>query len=88
MTLQNFEIKNAKIREAFADVKKSAPEKLEKRLNLSWSNWGFGMEPLTQSCARLQQAGIEYIELHGNHYGDGLGYEVDETLKILGDRDV
>jgi sugar phosphate isomerase/epimerase len=55
------------------------------RLNLSWSNWGFGMEPLADSAARLQRAGIEWIELHGNHYGPDLGYESDETLKILGD---
>ena len=28
---------------------------------------------------------MPFIELHGNHYGPDLGYEVDETLQILGD---
>ncbi len=85
MQKQNFEIKNDKIKNAFLELKKKQPEKLKKRLNLSWSNWGFGMESLADSAARLQQAGLEYIELHGNHYGPNLGYKADETLKILGD---
>ncbi len=88
MKPQNFELKTTKIRDAFAELKRTSPEKLEPRLNLSWSNWGFGLEPLAQSCARLEQAGIEYIELHGNHYGDDLGYKLEETLKILGEHNL
>ncbi|MHC4872410.1 MAG: sugar phosphate isomerase/epimerase family protein [Planctomycetota bacterium] len=88
MSKQNFEIKNDKIREQFENIKKSSPEKLEKRLNLSWSNWGFGMESLETSVKRLAGAGVNYIELHGNHYGDDLGYKADEVLKILGDNNV
>lgn len=83
MQKQNFEIKNEKIKNAFLELKKEHPEKLQRRLNLSWSNWGFGMEALTDSATRLQQVGITYIELHGNHYGPNLGYKADETLKIL-----
>ena len=85
MTKQNYEIKNDKIKAAFETLKKNHPEKLKTRLNLSWSNWGFGIEPLADSAVRLQKAGISFIELHGNHYGPDLGYQVDETLKILGD---
>jgi len=88
MKLQNFQLKNEKIRSAFLELKKNHPEKLRTRLNLSWSNWGFGMESLADSAARLQKAGIRYIELHGNHYGPDLGYGVDDTLKILGDHDI
>lgn len=65
------------------ELKKKHPEKLKNRLKLSWSNWGFGMEKLKASAARLEKAGIRYIELHGNHYGDDLGYKADETLRIL-----
>lgn len=83
MTKQNYELKNEKIRRAFEDLKKNSPEKLKKRLNLSWSNWGFGMESLADSAARLSKAGISFIELHGNHYGPDLGYKKKETLKIL-----
>jgi D-psicose/D-tagatose/L-ribulose 3-epimerase len=80
---QNFELKNDKIRNAFFELKKNHPEKLQKRLNLSWSNWGFGLEPLSDSVKRLQKAGVKFIELHGNHYGADLGYKASETMKIL-----
>ena len=88
MKKQNCELKNEKLRAAFRDLRKDHPEKLKHRLNLSWSNWGFGLESLADSVARLQKAGIEYIELHGNHYGPDLGYQVGETLKILGDHNI
>jgi len=85
MKLQNFEKKNAKIREQFEDLKKNSPRQLKERLNLSWSNWGFGIESLAASAKRLAGAGIKFIELYGNHYGPDLGYKVKETLKILND---
>ena len=88
MKKQNYEIASEKIQTAFLELKKNHPEKIQKRLNLSWSNWGFGIESLDYSAARLQKAGISFIELHGNHYGPDIGYKVDETLKILGDHDV
>ena len=85
MKQQNFEMKNEEIREKFLALKKNSPVKLKTRLNLSWSNWGFGLEPLADSAKRLEKAEMSFIELHGNHYGPDLGYAVDETLKILGD---
>jgi D-psicose/D-tagatose/L-ribulose 3-epimerase len=88
MKKQNYELKNEKINAAFLNLKKNHPERLTRRLNLSWSNWGFGIESLADSAVRLQNAGIKFIELHGNHYGEDLGYRADETLKILGDHDI
>lgn len=88
MKKQNFETKTEKIRTAFLELKKRQPGKLKTKLNLSWSNWGFGIEPLAVSAARLQKNGIQFIELHGNHYGPDLGYKVSETKKILGDHGV
>lgn len=85
MRQQNFEAKNDAIRESFLTLKKQSPEKLKTRLNLSWSNWGFGRENLADSARRLEKAQMSYIELHGNHYGPDLGYKVAETLTILGD---
>lgn len=84
MKRQNFELQNQSIIDAFLKMKKDCPEKLKRKLNLSWSNWGFGMEKLEESAERLRTAGINYIELHGNHYGDDLGYRAEEALKILG----
>lgn len=88
MSKQHFEEKNARIQEKFNALKKTSPEKLKPRLNLSWSNWGFGLENLADSAKRLAKAGMSYIELHGNHYGPDLGYKADETLKILGDNGI
>jgi len=85
MNPQNYELKNQKIRSAFLELKADHPEHLQARLNLSWSNWGFGLESLAESTARLQRAGIRWIELHGNHYGPDLGYQSAETQKILTD---
>jgi len=83
MKLQNFELKNQKIKEQFLALKSGSPSKFQKRLNLSWSNWGFGMEPLADSVRRLAKAGIRFIELHGNRYGADLGYNAEEVRKIL-----
>ena len=88
MKMQNFAAKNERIRADFIALKKSNPKCLKNRLNLSWSNWGFGLEPLADSAARLERAGITWIELHGNHYGPDLGYKPAETLKILGDHGI
>lgn len=88
MIKQNFELENEKIRLAFEYLKKNHREKLQRKLNLSWSNWGFGMESLEESAERLEKAGINYIELHGNHYGQDLGYKANEALKILGDHGI
>ena len=88
MQKQNYELKNEKIKTAFLDLKKNHPEKLTTPLNLSWSNWGFGIETLAETAARLNKAGLKFIELHGNHYGPDLGYSVGETLQILADYDI
>ena len=85
MREQHFEAKNEQIKERFRELKKKSPEKFKSRLNLSWSNWGFGRESLLDSAQRLERAKLSFIELHGNHYGPDLGYKVEETLKILGD---
>jgi len=85
---QNYEKKNEAIRQAYLAAKKAAPKKFAARLNLSWSNWGFGMEPLEQSVKRLAANGVKFIELHGNRYGADLGYKTAEVKKILGDHGV
>lgn len=85
MRLQHFEEKNERIRTRFSELKKSSPERLRMRLNLSWSNWGFGRERLVDSAARLAKADVPYIELHGNHYGSNMGYDTAEAIRILDD---
>lgn len=86
--MQNLKKKNSRIRAQFKEHVKNACKMNKQQLNLSWSNWGFGMEDLSVSAKRLADAGIEFIELHGNHYGRDLGYKPKETLKILGDNGI
>ncbi len=83
MEPQNYEKKNQSIREAFKKKLSQNPSLKEKQIKLSWSNWGFGMEPLAESAQRLNRYGIEWIELHGNRYGDDLGYKTRNVLDIL-----
>jgi sugar phosphate isomerase/epimerase len=83
VSLQNFEKKNQKIKQEFLKLKKSEPDRFKKKINLSWSNWGFGIEPLEVSARRLQKSGIRFIELHGNRYGKDLGYNSKEVKKVL-----
>lgn len=85
--LQNYQIKNEQIRSAFETLKRDKG-RIDTRLNLSWSNWGFGRESLAASAHRLAQAQIKFIELHGNHYGPDLGYKPAETLSIMKDFDL
>lgn len=85
MVSQHYERKSEQICERFESIRKEAPQRFERRLNLSWSNWGFGQESLEFSAPRLEKAGVRFIELHGNHYGPDLGYNPAETLKVLGD---
>ena len=86
--MQNFEIKNQEIKKAFLKLKEEHPERIKNKLKLSWSNWGFGIEPLDVSCERLANAGIKYIELHGNHYGPDLGYKLTDTRSTLEKYDI
>lgn len=88
MNPQAFEVKSEHIRAAFASLKAQHPERLRRRLSLSWSNWGFGLETLTDSVKRLAENGIRFIELHGNRYGADLGYRAGDVSKILADHNV
>ena len=88
MKPQRFEIINQRIRDAFLEKKALYPDQMRKRLKFSWSNWGFGLEDFAVSCARLEKAGIRFIELHGNHYGADLGYHPEEIRTILADHGI
>jgi sugar phosphate isomerase/epimerase len=88
MKPQQYETKRMELQTAFLKLKAEHPERLARKMNLSWSNWGFGIEPLEASVKRLATHGIRYIELHGNRYGQDLGYRNAEMLKILKDHGV
>lgn len=83
MTLQNFERKTEEIDRAFQRLRTETPDRLNVPIKLSWSNWGFGIEPLSVSLERLKNNGLDYVELHGNHYGPDLGYNPSDVLELL-----
>ncbi len=87
MKPQSFREKDKAVIESFITFRRQQPQ-VEQHLNLSWSNWGFGIEPLQRSAARLEKYGVRYIELHGNRYGRDLGYKTKETQKILSDHGI
>jgi len=87
MELQNYQKKNVEIIKKFIAFRKDNQD-IEEKLNLSWSNWGFGMEPLEEAAKRLQKHNIKYIELHGNRYGSDLGYDIKKAKKILNDHNI
>lgn len=87
MKPQNFQLKDREVIEKFIEFRKNNPN-FERKLNLSWSNWGFGIEPFEQSIARLAKYNVRYIELHGNRYGPDLGYKTEETKQILDDHGI
>ncbi len=88
MSMQRWQQKSEEIKARYLAEKRANPGKFEAKLNLSWSNWGFGMEPLEASVSRLARHGIRYIELHGNRYGADLGYNTAEVKRILADHGV
>ena len=79
--LQNYEKKDQEIKDKF--YKFVSQNKIENRLKFSWSNWGFGLEPIEKSLERLSKNNVQYIELHGNIYGPDLGYKSNELMKKL-----
>lgn len=84
MEPQNWERERQQLVDAFRKTMADDPGLKDQALKLSWSNWGFGMEPLEDSARRLAAAGIQWIELHGNRYGADLGYRADAVLATLG----
>ena len=84
MKLQNFKQKDLSIVKQFIAARKRGFTG-SARLQLSWSNWGFGMEKLETTVQRLSKNNIKYIELHGNLYGKDLGYKASETNGVLND---
>lgn len=84
MKLQRHEEINERIRLEFEKLKKEHPERLQRRLDLSFSTWVFGMEDLEESLERLSRLGLGYIEIGGNYGGPDVGYQSDvEGVKRL-----
>lgn len=88
MKPQNYEMQRADLVKAFRDKLAQRPDLAKQEIKLSWSNWGFGIESLEDSARRLNRCGVKWIELHGNRYGNDLGYRAKDVLATLGRHDI
>jgi sugar phosphate isomerase/epimerase len=88
MKSQNYKVKDLEVKRKFIEYRKNKNLENMKHLNLSWSNWGFGIEPFESSIIRLSNNNIHYIELHGNKYGNDIGYNAKEVNQIVDHYDV
>jgi D-psicose/D-tagatose/L-ribulose 3-epimerase len=88
MKPQNYEQKREKLVAAFQEKMAQRPELKELEIKLSWSNWGFGIESLEDTAKRLNQHGVQWIELHGNRYGADLGYRSADVRATLNCHDI
>lgn len=73
MGLQRYEQRNEDIRRAFASLKRAHPERLRRRIDLSFCTLMFGLEDAADSIERLARHGYAYVELLGNCAGPGAG---------------
>ncbi len=80
MRAQNYIKKNKEIAEKFLAWRSTQDIDSLKRLNLGWSNWGFGRESFAEGLERLAKNNVRFVELHGNHYGPDFGYTEKEVL--------
>ncbi len=83
--LQNFQIKKLQIIERFLEFKNKNPEKMTRKLDLSWSIWMFGRESFEKSLYRLKNNGINFVELKGDNYTDEISSNVNKVNDVLED---
>jgi len=80
---QNFEKKNAGIRLRYLQAKRANPALFGRRIDLSWSIWMFGLEPVGASLDRLMRNGIRYVELKGDRWTNDSGIRAHELGAAL-----
>ena len=90
MNLQKFEETNQRIREAFQKLKKEHPERLARRIDMSYCCQTFGWEPIPKSIERLARYGYKYVELPGQYGGPDVGphTKLQEILAAMEQYDV
>lgn len=88
MNLQNYQIKSEKIKEQYLQEKRNNPEKFQRKIDISWSIWMFGIEPLEESVKRVKNAGVNYIEFNGDQHFPKIGLNAEEVLSLQDKYDI
>jgi len=65
---QNWQRRSEAIRKAYLRAKAESPVRFERRIDLSWSIWMFGLEPIGASLDRIARNGIRFVELKGDRW--------------------
>lgn len=87
MKLQRLDEINQSIKYQFDKLKAEHPERLKRRLDISFSTWVFGLETLEEAADRLHRHGVGYIELGGDYGGRDVGFQADfEGTKAILDK--
>ena len=86
MSHQNYRKRDLEIHKRFLEEKQKDPERFAKRLNLSWSIWMFGIEPLEDSLERVKTSGVEYVELKGDNYTKDVRSDPQGVLATLSEK--
>ena len=82
LKLQNYQKLDKMIHEMYIEEKMKNPEKFKRRIDLSWSIWMFGKEPLEKSLKRLKKNNLNYVELKGDYTPDKEN-EIEKKKKLL-----
>jgi D-psicose/D-tagatose/L-ribulose 3-epimerase len=88
MEKQRFQMKSEQIAEKFERLRQEKPEALAQRMTLSFSTWMFGTEDLEVSFRRMRDAGLEYVELPGNHHTKDVGLDGKKVKNLLASYDL
>ncbi len=78
-------MKTQKIKEDFDRLKKEHPDRLKRRIDISFCSQCFGYEPVEESVRRLSELGYSFIEIPGNYGGPDSGNhtQLSEIRKSL-----
>lgn len=80
---QVWQKKSEAIRASYIEAKASDPARFERPIDLSWSIWMFGTEPIEASLERLARSGLEFAEIKGDRHEAASGIPLPRLRSAL-----
>jgi len=80
---QQFESRSEGIRLRYIEGKRAEPERFARKIDLSWSVWMFGLEPIGRSLDRLARNALRYVELKADRWTENSGLPKSELVAAL-----
>lgn len=85
VSAQNWQRKSEAVRKAYLEAKAADPARFARRIDLSWSIWMFGLEPIGASLDRLARNGVRFVELKGDRWTADSGIPLPGLRSALSD---